>query len=69
MDTTALVSYMVNPSPEQEEEALPKRDQICQSDHMLEWLHALATITVMKEPADPHVAQPHRQPQPGPLDF
>ena len=54
VETTSLVSYSVNPSPEQEEEALPKRDRIvqaCQSDHMLEWLHALATVTIMKEPA------------------
>ena len=57
-----------------EPEALPKRDRIvqaCQSDHMLEWLHALTTVTTMKAGynwrphrlrADPYVAKPHSQP-------
>ena len=54
VETTTLISYTVHPSPEEEEAALPRRDrivQICQSDHMLDWIHALATITIMKEPA------------------
>ena len=51
VESTTLVSYDEHPSPDQER-ALPKRDQmvqICQSDLMLEWLHSLATISVMKE--------------------
>eukprot|EP00439_Symbiodinium_sp_Y106_P016698 s5622_g2.t1 len=54
VETTTLISYTVHPSPKEEEAALPRRDrivQICQSDHMLDWIHALATITIMKEPA------------------
>ena len=48
-----MISYTAHPSPE-EEAALPRRDrivQICQSGHMLDWIYALATITIMKESA------------------
>ena len=52
METTTLVSYHEHyPSPDQEERALPKRDQaiqIGQSDLLLEWLHSLTTIAIMK---------------------
>ena len=49
---------MVDPEPgpslEDQENALPKRDkiiQICQSDEMFTWIHALATILVINEKA------------------
>ena len=49
---------MVDPEPgpslEDQENALPKRDkivQICQSDEMFTWMHALATILVINEKA------------------
>ena len=42
------------PSLEDQENALPKRDkiiQVCQSDEMFTWIHALATILVINEKA------------------
>ena len=49
---------MVDPEPgpslEDQENALPKRDkifQICQSDEMFTWVHALATILIINEKA------------------
>ena len=42
------------PSLEDQENAMPKRDkivQICQSDEMFTWIHALATILVISEKA------------------
>ena len=66
VDTMAGVKYqgpvtihaMVDPEPgpslEDQENALPKRDkivQICQSDEMFTWIHALATILVINEKA------------------
>ena len=49
---------MIDPEPgpslEDQENALPKRDksiQICQSDEMFTWIHALATILVINEKA------------------
>ena len=66
VDTMAEVKYqgpvtiheMIDPEPgpsfEDQENALPKRDkiiQICQSDEMFTWIHALATILVINEKA------------------
>ena len=66
VDTMSGVKYqgpvtileMVDPEPgpslEDQENALPKRDkiiQICQSDEMFTWIHALATILVINEKA------------------
>ncbi|OLP96509.1 Myosin-12 [Symbiodinium microadriaticum] len=52
------VYTMVDPEPgpslEDQENALPKRDkifQICQSDEMFTWVHALATILIINEKA------------------
>ena len=46
---------MVDPEPGPSlKNALPKRDkivQICQSDEMFTWVHALATILVINEKA------------------
>ncbi|CAE7023619.1 AAE3 [Symbiodinium sp. KB8] len=66
VDNMAVVKYqgpvtihaMVDPVPgasfEDQANALPKRDkiiQICQSDEMFTWVHALATILVINEKA------------------
>ena len=52
------INEMIDPEPgpslEDQENALPKRDkiiQICQSDEMFIWMHALATILVINEKA------------------
>ena len=51
------IHEMVDPEPgplEDQENALPKRDkiiQVCQSDAMFTWIHALATILVINEKA------------------
>ncbi|CAE7695123.1 unnamed protein product [Symbiodinium sp. KB8] len=50
----AMVDPVPGPSFEDQENALPKRDkiiQICQSDEMFTWVHALATILVINEKA------------------
>ncbi|CAE7675124.1 unnamed protein product [Symbiodinium sp. KB8] len=50
----AMVDPEPRPSLKDQENALPKRDknvQICQSDEMFTWVHALATILVINEKA------------------
>ena len=50
----AMIDPEPGPSLEDQENALPKRDkiiQICQSDEMFTWIHALATILVINEKA------------------
>ncbi|CAE7450992.1 unnamed protein product [Symbiodinium microadriaticum] len=49
-----MVDPVPGPSFEDQANALPKRDkiiQICQSDEMFTWMHALATILVINEKA------------------
>ena len=55
---SVTIHAMVDPEPgpalEDQENALPKRDkiiQICQSDEMFTWIHALATILGINEKA------------------
>ena len=46
----AMVDPEPGPSLQDQENALPKRDkivQICQSDEMFTWVHALATILII----------------------
>ncbi|CAE7259083.1 unnamed protein product [Symbiodinium sp. KB8] len=50
----AMVDPVPGPSFEDQANALPKRDkiiQVCQSDEMFTWVHALATILVINEKA------------------
>ena len=50
----AMVDPEPGPSLEDQENALSKRDkiaQICQSDEMFTWVHALATILIIDEKA------------------
>ena len=50
----AMVDPVPGPSFEDQANALPKRDkiiQICQSDEMFTWMHALAAILVINEKA------------------
>ena len=49
-----MVDPVPGPSFEDQANAMPKRDkiiQICQSDEMFTWVHALATILVINEKA------------------
>ena len=54
VDFHTMVDHEPGPSLADQQAALPKRDrivQICQSDHMFERVHALATILIINEKA------------------
>ena len=73
VEMTAMLDHTAGPSLADQVAALPKKErivQVCQSDQMFEWVHALATILIMSEKshygwaygfgAAPHVAKPHQ---------
>ena len=70
VETTALISYTENPSPEQEAQVLLKRDQItllsCHDHHHEGAGDHRGTHRLR---AGHHVAQPHRHSESGPLGF